>query len=331
MRALVCRSLGWPQDLDVEPWPRPAPAVGRVLVRVAAAGLNFADSLMLGGPYQERLAPPFVPGVEFAGTVAEASPQTGWRAGDRVMGQVDGGAYAEYLLADPQRLVAVPAGMPDDVAGGFFIPYGTAYCGLVERGQLRAGQRVLVLGAAGATGLAAVAVARALDAHVIGTTGSYDKHTIVRDAGADVAIDHAQEDLRGVVMAATDGAGVDLVFDTVGGAASLAALRCLAFEGTLLVVGFTAGAPASFPANHVLVKNVNVAGFYWGAYQARDPGMTRRAFEVLGRWYDVGLLRPRVAARVPLEEASQALRRLLAREYTGKVVVTIGQAQEQRQ
>lgn len=323
MRAVICHALGWPQRLLVESCAAPEARPGRVLVRVAAAGLNFADSLVLAGAYQEKVAPPFIPGAELAGTVIDAGGAPGFAVGDRVMGQVDTGAFAEFALADPRRLAKVPDAMPDDVAAGFFVRYGTAYCALAERAALRPGQRVLVLGASGGTGLAAVDVACALGAVSIGVARSEHKLDTVRTAGASVVIDSERSDMREAVMAATNGKGVDVVFDTVGGELTLSALRCLAFEGRLMVIGFTAGVPARIPANHVLVKNVDITGFYWGTYQDRDPAMTRRAFDALARLYERGRLHPHVADRVPLEDVGNALVRLLARRYAGKVIVTI--------
>lgn len=322
MRALVCHTLGWPQPLEVQEWPRPAAGEGEVLVRVTAAGLNFADSLHMAGSYQEKLPLPFVPGAEFTGMVVE-SRDSRWRAGLRVMGQVPGGAYAEYVAADARRIVAVPAAMPDEIAAGFYIPYGTAYCALVQRGRLAAGETVLVLGAAGALGRACVEVARAVGATVLAAAGAADKQESVRSAGAEVFIDYRAGDLREQVMQATDGGGVDVVIDTVGAPMTQAALRCLRFEGRLVVLGFTGGQPAQLPANHVLVKNVEVLGVFWGPYQTRQPEQTQQAFARLFDWYQVGRLRPLVAKTFPLERTGEALTRLLAREFAGKVIVQI--------
>jgi NADPH2:quinone reductase len=321
MRALVCRTLGWPQPLEVEDWPRPSAAQGQVLVKVGAAGLNFADSLLLAGTYQEKMPLPFVPGVEFCGTVVEAGAD--WSAGTRVMGQVVSGAYAEYVAADAHRLVPVPQGMPDAIAAGFFIPYGTAHCALVARARLRPGERLLVLGAAGAVGRACVEVGRALGAHVIGGAGGPAKLEVVRAAGAHEAIDYRAADLREQVMHATKGEGVDVVIDTVGDPLTQAALRCLRFEGRLVVLGFTGGHPARLPTNYVLVKNVDVLGVYWGPYQTRAPAATRAAFSELGEWYLAGRLHPLIAETVPLQCTADALQRLLAREIAGKVIVQV--------
>lgn len=322
MQALVCRTLGWPQPLEVQDWPRPVAGEGELLVRVNAAGLNFADSLYMAGSYQEKPPLPFVPGVEFTGTVVDSRDGL-WLPGQRVMGQAAAGAYAEYVTADARRIVSVPDDMPDEIAAGFYIPYGTAHCALVQRARVQAGETVLVLGAAGAVGRACVEVARALGATVLAAAGGADRQESVRSAGAEAFIDYRAGDLREHVMQATAGAGVDVVIDTVGAPLTQAALRCLRFEGRLVILGFTGGEPAPLPANHVLVKNVDVLGVFWGPYQTRQPQATQDAFARLFAWYAAGRLQPRVAMTFPLERTGEALTRLLAREFAGKVVIQI--------
>ena len=325
MRALLVREHGWPSAMRVERVARPTPGEGQVLVRVRAAGLNFADTLVIGGSYQERQAPPFVPGAELCGDIVACGPDVrDWRVGERVMGQVDAGAYAEYAVADARRIVRVPRGMADDVAAGFYIPYGTALCALRERGRLEPGQTLLVLGAAGAVGQAAVQVGRALGARVVGTSRHESRRDAVMGAGAESFVATAGlagDALRDRLLEATGGA--DLVLDTVGGALALAALRCLRFEGRLVVIGFTAGDAPAFPANHLLVKNVDIVGCYWGPYQTRRPDETRRAFETLADWYARQLIHPAVAAGVALAEVPHALEALARGEYAGKVVACI--------
>lgn len=328
MRALVCRTTGWPQPLEVEDWPRPQAGEGQVLVKVAAAGLNFADSLVLAGSYQEKVPLPFVPGAEFCGTVVDAGSGTGWTPGTRVMGQVSSGAYAEYVAADARRLVSVPQGMPDAIAAGFFIPYGTAHCALVTRARLRPGERLLVLGAAGAVGRACVDVGRSLGAEVIAAAGGAAKLDVAREAGAMEVVDYRAGDLREQVMQATGGEGVDVVVDTAGDPFTRAAMRCLRFEGRLVLLGFTGGQPAHLPANHVLVKNIDVLGVFWGPYQTRDPVRMREAFDELCSWYLAGRIRPLIAETVPLHRTADALQRLLSREIAGKVIVQVSPTPE---
>lgn len=324
MRALVAHQLGWPNPMRVESWPMPVPADDEMLVQVEAAGLNFADTLVLAGSYQEKPPLPFVPGAELCGTVVSAGIKVAqFKPGDRVMGQVAAGAYAQYAVVHRDRATPVPTGMPADLAAGFYIPYGTALCALRERGRLKSGETALILGAAGAVGQAAVQVAKALGARVVAATGGSHNRDAVLKAGADHHVAYGQGDLRDAVMQATEGRGVDVVLDTVGGAASLAALRTLRFEGRLVVAGFTSGQAPELRANHVLVKNIDIIGCYWGPYQQRRPQETQAAFATLADWYGRGLLKPHVAARVGLEEVGAALDRLLARRYAGKVIVNI--------
>lgn len=324
MRALVAHQLGWPNPMRVESWPVPVPGDDEMLVRVEAAGLNFADTLVLAGSYQEKPPLPFVPGAELCGTVVAAGADAGpFKPGDRVMGQVAAGAYAQYAVVHRDRAAPVPAGMPADLAAGFYIPYGTALCALRDRGRLQSGETALVLGAAGSVGQAAIQVARALGAKVVAATGGSHNREAVLQAGADHHVSYGQGDLRGAVMQVTGGRGVDVVLDTVGGEASMAAMRTLRFEGRLVVAGFTSGQAPALRANHVLVKNIDVVGCYWGPYQQLRPHETRAAFATLADWYGRGLLKPHVAARVGLDEVGAALERLLARRYAGKVVVNI--------
>lgn len=327
MRALLVRETGWPNSMQVAEVPRPAEDAldaGSVLVRVRAAGLNFADTLSIAGSYQEKQALPFVPGAELCGdVVAVGTGVQGLQPGDRVMGQVSAGAYAEWAIAHQDRLARVPAAMPDAVAAGFYIPYGTALCALRERGRLAAGETLLVLGAAGAVGLAAVQVGKALGARVIGISRSEAKRDAVMQAGADMFLAWSEGDLKSALEAAGAGGGVDVVLDMVGGNATVAALRCLKFEGRLVVVGFTSGQAPALPANHILVKNIDIVGCYWGPYQTLRPAQTRQAFETLLAWYSEGRLQPQIAASVPLEGVRQALELLARGAYAGKVIATL--------
>ncbi len=322
MRAVLCRELGWPARLPIADIAVPDPGPGQVLVAVAAAGLNFADTLLIGGTYQERLEPPFVPGAELAGTVIKAGPQvTRFRPGDRVMGQIASGAYAEYALMDVARAQPVPDEMPFEEAAGFFIPYGTAYCGLFERGRLKPGETVLVTGAAGGVGRAAVELASARGCRVIATASGEDRRASLREIANVTVIDPEPDELKQRIMKATDGKGVDVVFDVVGGELARQALRALTFEGRFIIVGFAGGDIPQFPANHLLVKNIDVMGFYWGVYQARLPERTDAMFEALAALYRQGAIRPHVGAIFPLEEINEALSELLTRKHIGKLIV----------
>lgn len=327
MRALLVRETGWPNSMQVAEVPQPtaeALDADSVLVRVRAAGLNFADTLSIGGSYQEKQPLPFVPGAELCGeVVAVGGGVHGLAPGERVMGQVAAGAYAEWAVVHKDRLARVPADMPDAQAAGFYIPYGTALCALRDRGRLGAGETLLVLGAAGAVGLAGVQVGKALGARVIGISRSEAKRDAVMAAGADAFVAWSEGDLKDALLNAGVGAGVDVVLDMVGGDASAAAMRCLNFEGRLVVVGFTSGQAPALRANHILVKNIDIVGCYWGPYQQLRPVQTRQAFETLLGWYGAGLLHPHVAATVPLEGVAHALERLADGAYAGKLIAQI--------
>ncbi|MDJ0943833.1 MAG: NADPH:quinone oxidoreductase family protein [Kiloniellales bacterium] len=325
MRAVVCRELSGPQSLTLEEVPQPQPGPGEVAVAVAAAGLNFADTLMVAGKYQEKPPLPFTPGLELAGTVtALGEGVTGVAPGDRVIGLVDRGAFAEVALVRAEEVYPIPDTMDFEVAAGFPITYGTAHGALVWRAELQPGETLLVHGAAGGTGLAAVEVGKALGAQVIATAGGPEKLGIARAHGADHLIDYKTEDIRERVKALTGGHGAEVVFDPVGGEVFMASLRAVAWGGRLLVIGFAAGKVPEIPANLLLVKNLAVLGLYWGAYRQKAPTLLRRQFETLTGWYAEGRLKPLVSHRLDLAEAARALDLLLTRKATGKVVLTTG-------
>jgi len=327
MRAVVCRELSGPQSLTVEDLPDPKPGPGEVAVAVAAAGVNFADTLMVSGKYQERPELPFTPGLELAGIVtALGAGVAGLAPGDRVIGLVDRGAFAEVALVRAEELYPIPDTMDFDVAAGFPITYGTAHGGLVWRAELQPGETLLVHGAAGGVGLAAVEVGKALGAEVIATAGGPEKLEIAKAQGADHLIDYRSEDIRERVKALTGGRGAEVVFDPVGGEVFMASLRAVAWGGRLLVIGFAAGKVPEIPANLLLVKNLAVLGLYWGAYRQKAPDLLRAQFETLTGWHAEGRLKPRVSHRLDLAEAGQALDLLLTRKATGKVVLTTGAA-----
>ncbi len=327
MRAVVCRELSGPQSLSVEELPDPQPGPGEVAIAVAAAGVNFADTLMVTGKYQEKPELPFTPGLELAGTVTALGPGvTGVATGDRVIGLVDRGAFAEVALVRADEVYPIPDSMDFDIAAGFPITYGTAHGALVWRADLKQGETLLVHGAAGGVGLAAVEVGKALGAEVIATAGGAEKLEIARAHGADQLIDYRSEDIRERVKALTGGRGADVVFDPVGGEVFMASLRAVAWGGRLLVIGFAAGKVPEIPANLLLVKNLAVLGLYWGAYRQKAPALLRAQFETLTGWYAEGRLAPLVSHRLDLAEAGRALDLLLTRKATGKVVLTTGGA-----
>ena len=322
MRAVVCSALDGPESLTVAEIARPEPGDGEVLIEVAAAGVNFADSLIVAGKYQVKPPLPFVPGLEVAGRVAAAGAGVERLApGDRVVAMLDWGGYAEAAVARADSAFVLPAGMEMETAAGFPIAYGTAHGALVWRAGLAAGEVLLVHGAAGGVGLAAVEVGKALGAEVIATAGGPEKLAVARDHGADHLIDYRREDIREKVKTITGGRGAHVVFDPVGGDVFDASLRCVARGGRLLVIGFAAGRIPQIPANILLVKNLTVHGIHYGAYRKEDPARLPAQFAQLFAWCEAGKLKPHVSHRLPLDQAPAALELLTGRRATGKVVL----------
>lgn len=328
MRAVVCDRLDGPAGLRLEAVPDPEPGPGEIALRVAAAGVNFADLLITRGRYQEKPPLPFTPGLEAAGTVTALGPGVAKIGpGMRAIALVDRGAFAETVVARAEDVFPIPPEMDFVTAAGFPIAYGTAHGALVWRAALRPGELLLVHGAAGGAGLAAVEVGKALGATVIATARGAERLAVARAHGAEHALDSEGGDLRGRVkaIAAELGRdGVDVVFDPVGGALFAESLRCATWGARLLVIGFAAGEVQQIPANHLLVKNVSAVGFYWGAYRRRAPDLLHAQFRELCAWYVEGRLRPQVSHTRDLAEAAAALQLLAERKAIGKVVLTTG-------
>jgi NADPH2:quinone reductase len=326
MKAVVCRALGDIAGLAVEdvPEPGPGPGPGRVRLAVAAAGVNFADTLIVAGKYQTRPEPPFSPGMEVAGTVADVGEGVvRCRPGDRVMAVLDYGGFAEQAIADENDVFPLPPAMDFATAAGFPVAYGTSHVALAWRGDLRPGEALVVHGAAGGVGLTAVEIGKAMGAEVIATAGGPDKLEIARAHGADHLIDYKAEDVRERVKALTGGLGADVVYDAVGGSAFEASLRSINWCGRILVVGFAGGDIPQIPANILMVKNVSAIGVHWGSYRRRDPARLAESFAILLEWFAEGRLKPLVSATYPLDEAVTALRAIKARKATGKLVLTV--------
>lgn len=329
MRAVLCKTLGSHRDLVVaEVAPPPDPGPGQVKLRLRAAGLNFADLLMIGGSYQEKPALPFSPGLEAAGEVIAVGPGvTRVAPGDRVLALLDHGGFAEQALARASDLAVLPDGLDDATAAGFAIAYGTAHGALRWRADLQPGETVLIHGAGGGVGLAAVEVAKAIGATVIATAGGQDKLAIARDHGADHLIDYRTEPLRArireICAGAQRGDGVDVVYDPVGGEVFEQSLRCTNWSGRLVLIGFASGTVPQIPANILLVKNLTVLGFYWGSYRKHRPDMLPQAFAELFAWHGAGRLSPHISHSLPLDQAVEALDLIKTRRSTGKVVLTM--------
>jgi NADPH:quinone reductase len=325
MRAVLCKAFGEPDSLMVEEIAAPPLRPGSARVAVHAAGVNFGDTLMVAGTYQEKPPFPFTPGFEIGGEVIEvASDVTGLKPGDRVMGTLPHGGYADEAVVAAADLTPIPAAMDYAVAAGFPVAYGTSHGALDWRARLQPGETLLVHGAAGGVGLTAVEIGKAMGATVIATAGSAAKLAIAGRHGADHLIDYSREDIRVRVKALTDGRGVDVVYDPVGGDAFDASLRSIAWEGRIVVIGFAGGKVPQIPANLVLVKNCDIIGFYWGSYRKRKPALVRDSYQQLFRWFGEGKLKPHVSERFDLADVAEAFRALRSRRSTGKVVLTTG-------
>ena len=323
MRAIMCREHGDLSVLKLETVPDPVPGPGQALVRIRACGINFADSIMAAGRYQNQPELPFTPGSEVAGDiVALGESAEGFSLGDRVMGLPGRGGYAELVAVDTGRLSPLPENLSYEQAASFAVTYGTGHVALAHRARLRPGETLLVHGAAGGVGLTAVELGKIMGARVIATAGGPDKLEIARAAGADETIDYLAEDIRERVKALTGGRGADVIYDPVGGDVFDASLRCVAFEGRILVIGFAGGRVPQIPANHVMVKNVDIIGVNRPAYDALAPEVSRRSQEQLLEWLAAGKLRPLVSKTFPLERAVEGLESVVTRRSTGKVVIT---------
>ncbi len=324
MRAIVCDDFGGIDALRLAERPEPVPGPGEVAIRVAASGVNFADTLLVTGEYQEKPQTPFSPGLEVAGTVsAVGAGVTHLAPGERVLAVTRHGGFAEVAIAREEATFAIPQTLDFTTAAGFPVTYGTAHGALVWRAGLQPGEILVVHGAAGGVGLATVEVGKAMGATVIATAGGPEKVELAKSHGADHGIDYRNEDLRARIKELTGGKGADVVFDPVGGSAFEASLRSTAWGGRIVVIGFASGEVPKVPANLLLVKNLAVLGFYWGSYIQHAPNLFRQQFVDLFRWYEAGKLHPLISRTFPLEDAAEALRALKSRKTTGKIVVTV--------
>ena len=316
MRAWRVHELGNPDDvLTFDEVDRPTPGPGQVLVKVRASALNFFDALMIQGQYQEKPPLPFTPGSEICGEIVET--------GQRVLGSVAGGpgGYAEYALMDAAAAWPVPENMPDEKAAALYITYQTGYVGLHNRAHLQAGEWLLVHAGAGGVGSAAIQLGKAAGARVIATAGGKHKTEVCTQLGADHVIDYLSEDFVPIVKEITGGHGADVIYDPVGGDVFDKSRKVIAFEGRLVVVGFTSGRIPEAPANHILVKNYSVVGLHWGAYRHHDPALFGMVHERLMELYDEGYIDPLVSQTLPLDQAHKALHALTDRSTVGKIVL----------
>ncbi|WP_118135365.1 NADPH:quinone oxidoreductase family protein [Oceanicella sp. SM1341] len=319
MQSARLHALGEALRLDTLPAPRPGP--GEALVRVHACGVNFADTLMVKGRYQEKPALPFAPGMEVAGEVlALGEGAAGPAPGTRVAGMTGHGGFAEEIVLPATGLTPLPEAMPMVEAAGFIVAYGTSHLALGHRARLQPGERLLVLGAAGGIGLTAVKIGKLMGAEVIACARGADRLAVAKARGADHVIDSEKGDLRARVKAL---GGADVVYDPVGGALFSEALRACNPEARVLPLGFASGEVPQIPANILLVKNIDVIGFYWGGYTRFRPELLAQSTATLFGWCAEGRLTPHISNRVPLAQADAALALLAERKATGKVVVTM--------
>ena len=325
MRALVCNELGATDKLVVEQKTDPVAGSGEVLVRVHAAGINFPDILVIKGLYQVKAEPPFIPGNEAAGTIsAVGEGVTRYRTGDRVMIMPEGGAFAEMCVVPEYRVIPMPQDLGFEQAAGFTITYGTSYHAFKQSAKIEAGETVLILGAAGGVGITAVEIAKAMGARVIAAASSDEKLDFARTAGADETINYSTESLKDRCKALTDGKGVDIVYDPVGGELAQQALRALAWHGRYLVIGFACGDIPSFPANIALLKEASIIGVWWGTWTQHNPRESMQNMAELAVMVAQGKLTPRVTESYPLDQFTEAFASLENRRARGKVILTIG-------
>ncbi|MFZ2869545.1 MAG: NADPH:quinone oxidoreductase family protein [Zavarzinia sp.] len=323
VKQLLCKAYGPPESLVLEDVP-PAPlGRGEVRVRLHAAGVNFPDVLIIQGKYQFKPEMPFAPGGEAAGVITEVGEKVaGFAAGDRVIVMTGWGAFAEELVVTPDRLAPLPPSMPFEEGAAFLMTYATSHHALKQRARLRQGETLLVLGAAGGVGLAAVELGKAMGARVIAGVSTDEKAEIAKRHGADEVIVYSREGLRDRLKVLAP-EGVDVVYDPIGGDYSEQALRSIAWKGRFLVVGFASGPIPSIPLNLALLKGCEIVGVFWGAFTAREPDLHRENVAELIHLYEEGKIRPLVSKTYPLAEGGQAIRDMMERRVTGKVVVTM--------
>ena len=322
MKAVLCKEWGPPESLVVEDVPSPEPKAGEVLVSVKAASVNYPDVLIIQKKYQMQPELPFTPGTEAAGVVkAVGEGVTHVKPGDRVIAFTGLGAFAEEMIAPGAQVLPMPPGVADEVAASFTLVYGTSHHAVVDRAQLKAGETMLVLGAAGGVGLSAVEIGKAVGAKVIAAASSAEKLEVCRAHGADELIDYSKQDLREAIKAATDGKGPDVVYDPVGGPYTEPAFRSIAWRGRYLVIGFANGEIPRLPLNLPLLKGASLVGVFWGEFTRREPKANRAAMMQMLGWMAEGKLKPLVSARYALRDAPAALQALADRRATGKVVI----------
>ena len=323
----MVHELGGPESLKFEDVEAGEPVDGLVRIKVRAASINFPDALMVAGLYQVKPELPFVPGIEVSGEVEHAPASSGFHPGDRVMAMLDNaglthGGYAEVADAQATSVTPIPEGMPFEEAAAFTVIFQTGWFALHRRARLQAGETLLVHAGAGGVGSAAIQLGKAAGATVIATAGSDEKVTVCKKLGADHAINYKTQDFVEEVKRVTGGRGADVVFDPVGGEVYDRSTKCIAFEGRIVIIGFTSGRIPQAAANHVLIKNYSVVGLHWGLYLRRMPELIPVAVRALDELYAAGKIKPYISTRLPLTQAPRALAMVAEGKSTGKVVLT---------
>ena len=322
MKAIICRELGPPEKLVFDEVKEAPMGPGEVRIAVKGAGVNFPDTLIIQGKYQMKAAPPFTPGAEVAGTVLAVGEKVRHvKVGDPVAAIVPVGGYAEQVVASGDSVMPLPPGMDLVAAAGFPLAYGTTLHALKQRGQLKAGETLLVLGAAGGVGLSAVQVGKLMGARVIAAASSPEKLALCKQQGADEVIDYSKESLKEAVKKLTRSQGADVIYDPVGGELAQDCLSAINWNGRYLVIGFAAGTIPEIATNRLLLKGASAVGVFWGAFVAREPKVSLENFQQLFGWVASGQLKPYVSKTYPMREAGQALRDMQDRKVTGKIVL----------
>ena len=322
MKAIVCEAWGLPDTLVVRELPEVVPEAGKVAIKVEAAGVNFPDVLIIQNKYQFKPELPFTPGGELAGTVtAVGEGVTQYKPGDRVIAFVGQGAFAQQIAVPEKSVMPMPPDMDFDTAAAITLTYGTSHHAVVDRAQLKAGETMLVLGAAGGVGLAAIEIGKALGARVIAAASSDEKLEICKQHGADATINYSTQDLREAIKASTEGKGPDVIYDPVGGIYAEPAFRSIGWRGRYLVIGFANGEIPKLPLNLTLLKGASLVGVFWGEYVRREPKANMAAMRELMGWLAEGKIRPHISGRYALADTPKALNDMAARKVTGKVVI----------
>lgn len=323
MKALLCKQYGLPDSLVYEDAPDPVAGPGQAVIDMKAAGANFPDVLIIQNKHQFHPTLPFSPGSELAGIVASVGEGVSHiKPGDRVIASSGHGAFAEKVLVNAAKVIPMPAGLSFDVGAAFTLTYGTSYHAIIDRGQLKAGETMLVLGAAGGVGLSAIEIGKVLGARVIAAASTDEKLAVCKEHGADATINYATEDLRAAIKKLTDGKGPDVIYDPVGGSYSEPAFRSIGWRGRYLVIGFANGEIPKIPLNLTLLKGASIVGVFWGDFVSREPKNFQADLKVMFEWVMAGQLRPHISARYKLADGRSALNDLMNRKVMGKVIVT---------